>query len=168
MTTFGRSGAITVTKRDHLGEKVLDYQGDLLAHGDTWVCLIAPYNHPDKDAGYVVFRRGDTFVEWHYSDRWYNVFELYDVDDGHLKGWYCNITRPAIITQNTVRADDLALDVFVSPDHSILVLDEDEFAALPLSPKDQRAAWAAVEAIRRAVEAHEAPFEPPQNSVFVK
>lgn len=145
-------------KQNARGEPVIEYSGTLIARGATWVHVTAPYNNPDKDAGYVVFRRGDTFIEWHYSDRWYNVFELHDVDDGHLKGWYCNITRPAIITDDLIRADDLALDVFVSPQREILVLDEDDFAALDLSPEERQAAWDAVAAIRQAVASHEAPF----------
>ena len=92
---------VTVIKQNHLGEKLLEYSGEVLMQGKTWVCIEATYNNPDKDAGYVVFRRGDTFIEWYYSDRWYNVFELYDVDDGQHKGWYCNITRPAIISEDT-------------------------------------------------------------------
>jgi predicted RNA-binding protein associated with RNAse of E/G family len=150
---------VTVIKQNHLGEKLLEYSGEVLTQGKTWVCIEAIYNNPDKDAGYVVFRRGDTFIEWYYSDRWYNVFELYDVDDGRHKGWYCNITRPALISEDLIRADDLALDVFVSPEGEITLADEDEFAALKLSPADQRAVRNAVLAIRRAVENGDSPFE---------
>lgn len=152
---------ITIYKRDHNGHKLLEYTGEAAARGATWICVNARFNNPDKDAGYIVFRRGDTFIEWYYSDRWYNVFVLYDVDDGRHKGWYCNITRPAELSEHLIAADDLALDVFISPQRDILVLDEDEFAALDLPPEDQRAAWAAVEAIKRAVAAHESPFDLP-------
>lgn len=150
---------IKVVKRDHRGEPVIEYSGELVARGATWVCLRAPFNLPDKDAGYVVFRRGDTFVEWYYSDRWYNVFELYDVETGALKGWYCNVTRPAELGDDVIAADDLALDVFVTPEGAITVLDEDEFAALDLATDEQRAALAAVEAITRAVQARVTPFQ---------
>ena len=150
---------VTVIKQNHLGEKLLEYSGEVLMQGKTWLCIEATFNNPDKDAGYVVFRRGDTFIEWYYNDRWYNVFELYDVDDGQHKGWYCNITRPAVISEDLIRADDLALDVFVTPEGDITVLDEDEFAALNLAPSDQRAARSAVQAIRRAVANGDSPFE---------
>jgi predicted RNA-binding protein associated with RNAse of E/G family len=150
---------VTVINQNHLGEKLLEYSGEVLMAGKTWVCIEATYNNPDKDAGYVVFRHGDTFVEWYYSERWYNVFELYDVDDGQHKGWYCNITRPAKISEDLITADDLALDVFVTPEGEITVLDEDEFAALNLPPNEQRAVRDAVRAIRRAVENGDSPFE---------
>lgn len=149
---------ITVFKRSHTGENVLEYSGDVVERDKTWVCLRARFSRDDVDAGYVVFRRGDEFIEWFYADRWYNVFEMHDVDDGHLKGWYCNITRPALITDHWIKADDLALDVFVSPDGSILVLDEDEFAEIVISAEERRLALMAVEEIRRLVAKQEPPF----------
>ena len=154
---------ITIYKRNHKGEKLLEYSGEVTARGETWVCITARFNNPDKDAGYVVFKRGDTYVEWYYSDRWYNVFVLYDVDDGQHKGWYCNVTRPAQLGEHVIAADDLALDVYVSLLRETLLLDEDEFAALDLSLDEQKAAWAAVEAIKRAVATRESPFDLPED-----
>ncbi|MCC6802587.1 MAG: DUF402 domain-containing protein [Anaerolineae bacterium] len=151
---------ITIIKQNHRGERVWDYPGEVVERTDAWVCIRAPFSgSADRDLGYVVFRRSDIFYEWHYTDRWYNVFKVMDGGSGQLKGWYCNVTRPAVITAETVRADDLALDVFVYPNRAILVLDEDEFTALDLPADEQRAAWDAVEAIRRAVAAGEAPFD---------
>lgn len=143
---------ITLIKRNWKGEQKLVYTGDEVSRGETWICVRALFRNPDKDAGYVIFRRNDTFIEWHYSDRWYNVFELHDVDDGHLKGWYCNIARPATITEDTIEADDLALDVFIAPDGSILLDDEGEFADIKISEAERDAAWAAVETLRLMVE----------------
>lgn len=153
------SKTIALIKRNHRGEKVWEYGGTVRARGATWVCVVAKFNLPDKERSYVTFRRGDTFVEWHYSDRWYNAFEMYDVADGRFKGWYCNVTRPAILGETAIEADDLALDMFVWPNGETLLLDEDEFAELDLPPEDRRGALEAVEAIRRAVAAGEAPFE---------
>ncbi|NDJ59617.1 MAG: DUF402 domain-containing protein [Chloroflexi bacterium] len=150
---------ITVIKRDHRGQYQWDYSGHVIARGPRWVCLQARFNRADYDAGYVVFQRDDLFTEWFYSDRWYNIFKLQAVADGRLKGWYCNITRPATITADQVSADDLALDVFVRPSGEILLLDEDEFAALDLPDAERQAAWAAVGALRAAVAARTPPFD---------
>lgn len=149
---------ITIIKRSHRGETLIEYSGDVVARGETWVCVRATFNHDDKIRDYVAFRRGDIFYEWHYADRWYNVFEMHDVTDGHFKGWYCNVTRPARITDSTVAADDLALDAFISPDGAMLVLDEDEFAALDLSDDERRHARHAIEQIRGMVERRAPPF----------
>lgn len=142
---------ITIEKRNHLGQRVFSYEGELLERSDNHVCIVATFGRSDVDAGYVIFRKGDTMTEWFFSDRWYNIFRLQDVQTGLLKGWYCNITRPAEIGEAVVGADDLALDVFVSPSGMVSVLDEDEFADLELSHEDRSAAWQAVEELRSLV-----------------
>ena len=150
--------SITVHKCNHRGEKVWQYEADVVERGPNFICLVAHFERDDIDAGYVVFRRGDLFTEWFYSDRWYNVFRIEDVSDGHLKGWYCNIGRPARLGEQIVAYDDLALDVFVTPQGDELVLDEDEFAALPLPEADIVSAWAAVDTLRALVAARAHPF----------
>jgi predicted RNA-binding protein associated with RNAse of E/G family len=150
---------ITVIKNDHTGREIIRYEGRVLARDTVSVRLEAFFSRSDVQTPYHTFRHGDRFIEWFYSDRWYNIFEMHDVDDDRLVGWYCNVTRPAVITEETIRADDLALDVFVAPDGAITVLDEDEFAALPLDDSTRQQALAALDAIKRLVETHESPFE---------
>lgn len=150
---------ITVHKRNHLGEVVYSYRGQVVESGADWVCLQAPFTRPDVDLGYVVMRQGDLFTEWYFADRWFNIFQIEDVDTGQLKGWYCNITRPAVITPDRVSADDLQLDVFVSPDGTLMLLDEDEFDALNLSSDERMEALRAVETLRTAVAERTAPFD---------
>ena len=149
---------IHVIKRDHLGREQLRYEGRVLQRSSDSICLRAVFRHHDLDLGCVTFRRGDVFTEWFYSARWYNVFRIADGAGRALRGWYCNITRPARITARCVSADDLALDVFVAPDASLQLLDEDEFAALSLPPPERAAALNAVAQIRRAVSAAAPPF----------
>jgi hypothetical protein len=148
-----------VYKLNAQGDELLHYDCDVIERGATWVHLRTTFEYGDVDMGFVSLNVGDTFDEWFYSDRWYNVFRVQDGDTGRLKGWYCNVTRPAEITANSVRADDLALDVFVAPGYTIHVLDEDEFAALDLSAAEQAAARRAVQQIKRAAAERAAPFD---------
>ncbi|MCC6616276.1 MAG: DUF402 domain-containing protein [Anaerolineae bacterium] len=150
--------SITVEKRDYQGKTLIRYQGEVIERSAQHVCLVAHFALNDVDAGYVVFRKGDTMTEWFFSDRWYNIFKLQDVEDGRLKGWYCNVTRPAVIGEDLIHADDLALDVFVTPEGSFTVLDEDEFAELELEVNERRAASGAIEALRIAVQARTGTF----------
>lgn len=129
---------ITVYKLDVDGREVWRYPATVLTRTRDHVRLQAAFNRDDMDLGYTTFKRGDRFIEYFYSDRWYNIFVVYDRDDGALKGWYCNVCRPAQITETAVRCDDLALDVWVGPDGRTHVLDEDEFAALPLDETERR------------------------------
>jgi len=136
---------ITVYKLDHDGREVWQYPATVMERGSTCVRLEAFFNRDDMDLGYTVFKRGDRFVEYFYTDRWYNIFAVYDRDDGALKGWYCNICRPATISEAAVRCDDLALDIWITPAGRSTVLDEDEFIALEIPRDDRRQASEALQ-----------------------
>ncbi len=151
--------AYTVSKRDAFGLEQFSYQGVLVAQSDNCVCIDAVFALPDRDLGYIQLRRGDRFREWFYADRWYNIFRVNDAETLALKGWYCNITRPAHLGAGQVAADDLALDVFVFPDGRTLLLDEDEFLALDLLAHEAREAWQAVESIKSKVARRLPPFD---------
>lgn len=150
---------ITIRKLDQDGKPVFSYTGDLVARDATSITIQARFGRSDVDEGYVVFRTGDRMVEWFYMDRWYNIFALYDVEADQLKGWYCNITRPAVITDTEVGWADLALDVWVTPTGEVRVVDEDEFEQLPLDAEVRSAAWQAVADIFEHVERRESPFD---------
>jgi predicted RNA-binding protein associated with RNAse of E/G family len=151
--------AITIIKNNFEGREVWRYEGVILERGETYVRLEAPFNRDDIDLGYVIFRRGDRFVEWFFSDRWYNIFEVHDVRDDRLKGWYCNITRPAKLERSRITADDLELDLFVHPDGRMLVLDREAFNALPLDGAERLAALDGLAALQAMVREGAAPFE---------
>ena len=149
----------TVHKRNHLGELELSYEGKVLERSETHVVLQAEFKLKTRDLGYMLLKNGDIFTEWFYSNRWFNIFRVQDVDTGAIKGFYCNITRPAEIHDDYVAADDLALDVFVKPDGETLLLDEDEYNDLPLSETDRQQVQQAVETIYVWVAEKYTPFD---------
>ncbi len=128
---------IRVLKCNLAGQVTWQYEGRILERGLSRVVLEAFFNRPDLPFQEVVFRRNDRFVETFYNDRWYNIFEIHDRRDDSLKGWYCNVGRPAVIGVDTVSYVDLALDLWVSAGGRQAVLDRDEFEALQLG-KDER------------------------------
>lgn len=68
--------------------------------------------------------------------------------EGALKGWYCDITRPAVVSGTELVVEDLDLDLWRSADGTaVLRLDEDEFAASGLATTDPVAAAAAENAL---------------------
>ncbi|GAB4500717.1 MAG: hypothetical protein Fur0035_02570 [Anaerolineales bacterium] len=136
---------VTVIKRDAAGAPLWQYTGEALERGENFVRLRALFDRPDRPFVDTVLRRGDVFLETFYTDRWYNVFEIRDRDDGALKGWYCNLGRPAVWeAPDLISYEDLALDLWVSPAGQQTVLDEDEFAALNLDEKTRRMVSAAL------------------------
>lgn len=133
MRTSGAVLRIKVQKKNPAGEVVYEYEGDEIRRDDTSIVLEALFTRDDMPFQEVTFKKGDRFVEYYYSDRWYNIFAIYDRDDGQIKGWYCNIGKPAVIEDGVVSYVDLALDLWVSANRAQAVLDEDEFAALELT-----------------------------------
>lgn len=153
-----RSQMITIHKLDHTGAEKIAYTGEVLERTETRVVVEALFARERMELGYMTLNPGDRLVEYFYSDRWYNVFAIFDVDGGAFKGWYCNITRPAQIADGHILAEDLALDFFVQPSGTEFILDEDEFTALPLTPEERTAALAALAELRALAAAHDGPF----------
>jgi protein associated with RNAse G/E len=97
----------------------------------------------------ILIRTGDRFMETYFTDRWYNIFEIHDREDDRLKGWYCNIGRPAVWEEDaTLSYIDLALDLWVAPDGSQTVVDEEEFLALDLDDDTRAQALAGLAELR--------------------
>jgi uncharacterized protein len=153
------TGAVVVHKLDAHGRETWRYAGRLLDHDGNCLRLEARFDQPDAEFHGLGLRRGDRFVETFYADRWYNIFAVHDVEDDRLKGWYCNITRPARLTETEVHAEDLALDLLVFPDGRFLVLDQDEFEALELTASERRAAQQALRALIRRIDQRRPPFD---------
>lgn len=130
------------------GRTKLRYPAELLADDGTRVVVRAPFAGAQaRDFGFVRFEPGDVFTEHYWRDRWYAVKELRDAQ-GVLKGWYCDVARPAVLTGSELVVEDLDLDLWRSADGSdVRRLDEDEFADSGLSEADPPAAAAAVAAL---------------------
>ncbi|GAA1009360.1 hypothetical protein STXM2123_4751 [Streptomyces sp. F-3] len=124
------------------------YPAELLADDGTRITVRAPWaGGATRDFGFVRFEPGDVFTEHYWRDRWYSVKEVRDAR-GALKGWYCDVTRPATRLGVEVVVEDLDLDLWRSADgRDIRRLDEDEFAASGLAERDPEAAAAALAAL---------------------
>ena len=131
---------IVVLKKNIAGEVTWKYSGHILRREENAVILEAFFNRPDMPFMDVVFKENDRFVEIFYADHWYNIFEIHDRDDDEIKGWYCNVGRPAVITDGSVSYIDLALDLWVAIDGKQTVLDENEFDELMLDEEDHKMA----------------------------
>ncbi|BAC74275.1 hypothetical protein SAVERM_6564 [Streptomyces avermitilis MA-4680 = NBRC 14893] len=130
------------------GRTKIRYPAELLHDDGTRVAVRAPWAGDGvRDFGFVRFEPGDVFTEYYWRDRWYAVKEVRD-GRGTLKGWYCDITRPATLVGTELVVEDLDLDLWRSADGTaVLRLDEDEFAASGLAVSDPRAAAAAENAL---------------------
>lgn len=145
------------------GRTKIDYPARLLSDDGGHITVRADWAGDGvRDFGFVRFEPGDVFTEHYWRDRWYAIKEV-RAGDGTLKGWYCDITRPAVRESGTegggsggvegggsgdIVSVDLDLDLWVSADGAqVLRLDEDEFAASGLAEQDPAAADAASRAL---------------------
>ncbi|GKQ36297.1 DUF402 domain-containing protein [Streptomyces sp. A012304] len=130
------------------GRTKIRYPARLLSDNGTRLAVRAPWaGEAVRDFGFVRFEAGDVFTEYYWRDRWYAVKEVRDAA-GALKGWYCDITRPAVYTGGELVVEDLDLDLWRSADGTdVRRLDEDEFALSGLPERDPEAAAAALAAL---------------------
>ncbi len=143
---------MTVHKLNSKREETWRYTGQELRRTEKGLLIEAYFNRDDTPFHNLILKRNDRFVEAYFFDRWYNIFEMYDRDDGSLKGWYCNVTTPAELHESDIRYVDLALDLLVYPDGRQLTLDEDEFEAEQLDQETQARARQALEALKSLVQ----------------
>ncbi|MGR8011419.1 DUF402 domain-containing protein [Streptomyces hypolithicus] len=134
------------------GRTKITYPASVVSDDGTHLVVRAPWAAPGvRDFGFVRFEPGDVFTEHYWRDRWYAVKEV-RTGDGTLKGWYCDVARPAVVRDGRVEVEDLDLDLWRSADGStVLRLDEDEFEASGLADSAPEAAAEA----RRALDSLE-------------
>ncbi|MEU0471387.1 DUF402 domain-containing protein [Streptomyces olivaceus] len=130
------------------GRTKIRYPAALLHDDGIRLTVRAPWAGDGvRDFGFVRFEAGDVFTEYYWRDRWYAVKEVRTAA-GALKGWYCDITRPAVLTGTRLVSEDLDLDLWRSADGTdVRRLDEDEFTASGLPTRDPETAAAALSAL---------------------
>src|SRR5215211_1720637 len=148
---------ITVQKKDLAGEAKYVYEGVVLSRDEHSIVLEALFDRADMPFIDVVFKTGDRFVEYYFTDRWYNIFTVHDRDDGNVKGWYCNVSKPAVFEEDIVSYVDLALDLWVSTDGKQTVLDVDEFEGLNLNDELKADALDGLEKLKKLFLNNEPP-----------
>lgn len=149
---------ITVNKLDTLGKIKIQYQGEIIERQPDRIVIQAYWEHPLKDLGYVCFEPGDSFIEYYYTHRWFNIFDISNAA-GERKGWYCNIAEPADINDNQIKQKDLLLDVWVNLWGTPLLLDEDEFEVdTTLNDGQRQGARLGLQDLLQMIATQSAPF----------
>lgn len=149
---------ITVVKLNARGEALIQYQGEIIERLPNRVIIQAYWKLPVKDLGYTHFEPGDRFIEYYYTDRWYNIFDI-SAASGKRKGWYCNIAHPAKIFDDRIEQIDLLLDVWVDPEGKTLILDQDEFEAdTTLNAELRKGALQGLHELFQVIAARKEPF----------
>lgn len=140
----------------------ISYVAQPLILRPQYACVRAIWTRPAIDLGYMQFAPGDVLDEHFYTDKWYCVFTVFRAD-GQLRGWYCNVTKPANMQADVITSIDLELDMFVAPDRiATLRLDVDEFEAQNYRQHDAQlyaASYAAMAELEALARSNSAPFD---------
>ncbi len=153
--------SIVVHKLAYDGRETWRWSGKLVEREEKVTVIDAIFNGAQRDLGYMKLENTDLYHEFYYEDRWFNIFQVFR-SDGSLKGWYCNICKPARFFGNEISFVDMVLDVFVYPDGRSLVLDEEEFdekAKTIYSAEDAERPKSAVAELLAMVEQRQRPFD---------
>ena len=146
-----------ILKKNLADEVTWQYDSKILSRDENSITVEAFFNRDDMPFQEIILKRNDRFVETFYTDKWYNIFEIYDRDDGTLKGWYCNITKPAVIEADSVSYVHLAVDLWASADGTRRILDEDEMEKLGLSEEIKKNAFAGLKELEQYFESKNPP-----------
>jgi len=127
----------TVVKLRPDGSEAARYPATDIPAPDGWVAARAIWTYGTVDIGYYSFEQDDVLYEYFATERPYNLFATYR-PDGRLVGWYCNVTHPTRVNDDTIYWHDLWVDVLVMPDGSIEVIDMDELDESGIEQDDPR------------------------------
>jgi len=139
------------------GTVKIEYSGTLRKRTDEHLSIDTGWSREPLDLGYVIFEPDDVWVETFYFDRWFNIFRIAD-REGNLKGFYANVTYPPDISDGLIKWQDLAIDIWIRPDGSHIILDEDEFEEMHPAPEIRRMADIAVKEVLRMLDGRDGPF----------
>lgn len=141
--------SIDVIKLNHRGEETWRYSGTILKKTSSLIVLEAFFDHEEIRVDDLTMLRGDRFIEFYFTDRWYNVFEIRHQSYNQIKGWYCNICHPAVYSNTSIAYRDLALDLLVYPTGRQVILDKSEFENLSLSTFERNMALFSLNELQR-------------------
>jgi len=71
---------------------------------------------------------GTISTEYYWLNRWYNIFRFSEPNGG-LLNYYCNVSLPPRLIDQTLSYVDLDIDILVQPNFSYQVLDTADFEA---------------------------------------
>lgn len=147
---YKKGSPIQIIKCDYAGNHVWEYSGQVIRHEEDLIVVEAFFDyHKEVNVAGLILKPGDRMIEKFFTRKWYNIFEVYEQKQYDLKGWYCNITYPTILQQDTILYRDLALDLIAFPNGKTILVDEDEFQELPLPQEDIQQALESLEELRQ-------------------
>lgn len=139
------------------GSVKTEYTGILRERTDEFVSIDTGWSREPLDLGYAIMEPDDIWIETFYFNKNFNIFRIGNHEE-ELKGFYCNVTYPPEIEDGTIDWKDLMVDIWVRPDGSYLVVDEDEFEDIGPTEMERKMVMDAINDILDMLEKRQGPF----------
>ncbi len=117
---------VTIISRKFDGTIHKTWTAKLISRKDKLLTLVGEFEKEIRHPQLGIIRRGTISYEFYWLDGWFNIFRFHEMDGG-LRNFYCNINTPPKFENNFLDYIDLDIDVLVTKDFSIEILDKDEF-----------------------------------------
>jgi protein associated with RNAse G/E len=115
-----------INSRKFDGQIHRSWKADFIEKRDSLLIFVGEFEKEVRHSKLGVIRRGTISYEYYWLDRWYNIFKFHE-PEGQLRNFYCNVNMPPQFENNVLDYVDLEIDVLVSSNFIIEVLDLDEF-----------------------------------------
>lgn len=117
---------MSVNSRDFSGQIKKSWPAELVRDDGELIELYGVFDFSFEHPHLGGIPIGMISYEYYWRTRWYNVFRFHS-PDGRFRGYYCNVNMPPVLVESTLDYVDLDIDVIVSVDGTVAVVDEDEF-----------------------------------------
>jgi protein associated with RNAse G/E len=117
---------VTVNARKYNGKIHKTWKCDLIERNKNLLIFEGVFQDEIKHIDLGIIRPGTVSYEYYWLDRWYNVFRFHE-PEGTLRNYYCNVNMPPTFESGVLDYVDLDLDVLISRNFKIEILDFKEF-----------------------------------------
>jgi protein associated with RNAse G/E len=115
-----------VNSRNFNGEIKRSWKADFIEKRDSLLIFVGEFEEEVRHSKLGVIRRGTVSFEYYWLDRWFNIFKFCEPEGG-LRNYYCNLNMPPVFKDGVLDYIDLEIDVLVSNNFEVEILDREEF-----------------------------------------
>lgn len=117
---------ITINARKFDGKIHRSWNCELINQIDSLLIFVGKFVEEVRHFDLGIIRPETISYEYYWLDRWYNVFRFHE-PEGDFRNYYCNVNTPPTFKSGVLDYIDLDIDVLISKDFKIKVLDFEEF-----------------------------------------
>ncbi len=115
-----------INSRKFDGQIHRSWVADFVEKQDSLLLFVGKFETEIRHPKLGVIKCGTVSYEYYWLDRWYNVFRFHE-PNGEFRNYYCNLNMPPKFENNILDYIDMDIDVLISKDFRLEILDCEEF-----------------------------------------